>query len=146
MKKRLIPLLLLVAVAALLAAGCQDLKSPLVDRAWVLASYRGPDAVIHDALPGVDVTATFDGQTGKVGGSGGCNSYSADFHVDKLTLTIDMLQATERACLEPERNAQETAFFSALGQAQEFRVGHNVLTITGGGWDLEFNEKTTATP
>lgn len=144
MKYLVIPLLALVVLGALLATGCQDLKSPLEDRDWVLASYQEPGGTVHDALPDVSVTARFDSQKGQVSGSGGCNTYTGDFTVDKLSLTIANMAWTERACLEPERNQQETTFLSALAKADSFRVGHNTLTITGGGWQLDFTEATPA--
>jgi len=138
-----LPLLVLMVAAGLLASGCQTVKSPLVDRTWVLTSYNGPDNVPHDAAAGATVNATFDSTTGQVTGSGGCNSYGGAFHVDRLNVTVDSIVHTERACLDPALNTQETNFFTALQAAQEFRVGHETLTITGGGWELDFKEKTT---
>jgi heat shock protein HslJ len=144
MKYLVMPLLAFAVLAVMLATGCQDLKSPLEDRDWVLVSYQELNGTVHDALPGVPVTARFDSEKGQVGGSGGCNSYGGEYTVDKLELTIRNMAWTERACLEPERNAQETAFFTALQKAEGFRVGHNTLTITGRGWELNFDEATPA--
>jgi len=144
MKYLVMPLLVVAVLVALLVTGCQDVKSPIEDRDWVLASYQEPNGTMHDALPGVPVTARFDSEKGHVSGSGGCNSYGGEYTVDKLTLTIGNMAWTERACLEPERKAQETNFLTALQKAEEFRVGHNTLTISGSGWELNFNEATPA--
>jgi heat shock protein HslJ len=143
MKYVVAPLLAVIVLAGLLLAGCQNLKSPLEDRTWVLTSYHGLTGGTHEALAGTEVTATFDSQTDTVSGSGGCNSYGADYTLDKLTLTIEHLFRTEMACLDDAVNEQEHAFFQALEKAREFRLGRDSLTITGGGWQLDFIEKTT---
>ncbi len=138
-----LPLLVLMIVAGVLASGCQTVKSPLVDRTWVLTSWRGTDGAAHDALASVNVTARFDSQTGQVTGTGGVNSYGGAFHVDHLNLTVDSIVHTEMASLDQAVNQQENDFFRALQAAQEFRVGHETLTITGGGWELDFQEMAT---
>ena len=146
MKYLVMTLLAVTVLAALIATGCQDLKSPIEDRVWVLSGYTSPDASHHNAVAGTEVTALFDSKKGTVSGSGGCNSYGGEYTVDKLKLTITNMAWTERACLEPERNTQETAFFTALAAATEFRVGSRTLTIEGGGWTLDFDEKPVPTP
>jgi heat shock protein HslJ len=143
MKYLAIVLLALVVAGALLASGCQPLKSPLVDRSWVLSSWRGADGVIHDAVSGATVTAVFDSKTGQVTGSGGVNSYGGAFHVDHLNVTVDSLIHTEMASTNAALNEQESTYFNALQKAETFLVGPHTLTITGGGWQLDFTEKTT---
>jgi heat shock protein HslJ len=142
--KKIIALALLVPALAgvLLATGCQTPKSPLVDRTWVLSSWRGTDGVVHDALSSVNVTATFDSKTGQVTGSGGVNGYGGAFHVDHLNLKVDSLIHTEMASVDAAVNQQESTFFKAMQAAESFSVGHNTLTITGGGWELDFTEQT----
>ena len=146
MKKIIAVTLLVLALAgAFVVTGCQNVKSPLVDRPWVLTSWSGTDGTLHDALPGASVTATFDSKTGQVTGSGGVNSYGGAFHVDHLNVTVTQLIHTEMASTNPALNEQENNFFKALQAAQTFSVGHDTLTIKGGGWELNFTLQT-ATP
>ena len=147
MKKIIAVTLLALALAGVLMAnGCESVKSPLVDRTWVLSSYESPDAVIHHIVPGSRVTALFDSQTGQVTGSGGVNSYGGAFHEDHLSVTVDSLMHTEMASTNPALNQQENDFFQALQKAESYAPDHDAMTISGGGWQLHFNLAATTTP
>ncbi len=141
MKKIIALALLVLALAGALAAtGCQTVKSPMVDRSWVLTSWQGTDGVVHHAVAGWKVTARFDSKTGQVSGSGGVNSYGAAFHIDHLNVTVDNLIHTEMASPNAALNQQENAFFTALQAAQTYSAKGATLIISGGGWELDFTE------
>ena len=147
MKKIIAVTLAALAIAGVLMAnGCESLKSPLVDRSWVLTSYESPDAVVHPVVAGSKVTALFDSKTGQVTGSGGVNSYGGAFHIDHLSVTVDTITRTEMASTNPALNQQENDFFKALEKAESYAPDHDAMTIIGGGWTLHFVLETTATP
>ena len=139
MKKIIAVTLAALAIAGVLMAnGCESLKSPLVDRSWVLTSYESPDAVVHPVVAG--------SKTGQVTGSGGVNSYGGAFHIDHLSVTVDTITRTEMASTNPALNQQENDFFKALEKAESYAPDHDAMTIIGGGWTLHFVLETTATP
>jgi heat shock protein HslJ len=71
-------------------------------------------------LPERPPTMTFSSD-GRVGGSGGCNQYSALYVTDGDKLTVGPVSSTLMLCEGPV-GAQETAFFSGLGGATSWRI------------------------
>lgn len=103
---------------------------------WVLVSY-GPASDPVAALPGTKVTAVFDA-AGQVGGSTGCNSYSASYQIDGSQLTIGNVAQTLMACAEETIMAQEAAYTAALGAAQTITIEGDTLIIAYKGGELRF--------
>ena len=92
----------------------------LADTSWTVTTING-GRVIQDAPP----TITFATDK-RVGGSTGCNQYSALFSTDGNRITIGALTATEIGC-EGARSAQEQVFLKGLDGAKTWQ-----LTETGG--------------
>jgi heat shock protein HslJ len=86
------------------------------------------------ASAGAAVTLTF--QDGQVGGSGGCNSYSASFSLgddNPLAISVGPLIATGKSCADPA-GSQESAYLAALGSVARwgYDFGRLVLYYAGG--------------
>ena len=100
---------------------------------WTLVSVGD-----ETALPGTEITAHFD--EGRVGGSAGCNGYSAGYELDGDALSISPVCMTEMMCMEPGGvMVQEGAFATALGAAQSFHIDGGTLEIVYDGGSLIFN-------
>ena len=77
---------------------------------WTLLELKDGQPALADAA----VTINFG--DGKMGGSGGCNSYTGSFSLDEVNpfiMTTGPVAATRQACPDPA-GAQETAYFTAL--------------------------------
>jgi heat shock protein HslJ len=107
-----------IVVFAVLLSACQtaDLKTQLVGKKWLLLTYGDP-AKPTAIITGTDVTTIF-GPDGNVAGSGGCNTYSATYQLVGAKLAVGTIAATMMMC-ETSISDQETAFFSALQNAQQ---------------------------
>jgi heat shock protein HslJ len=87
------------------------------------------------------VTALFDSEKAELTGSGGCNSYFANYEVDGSNLSIPGPYAvTEMWCGE-EKGEQERKFFEILPDAESFKVSGDKLTIDCGGNVLNFEKE-----
>jgi heat shock protein HslJ len=103
--------------------------TPLANTFWYLTAI-GEQSV----LPGVDVTAQFaineDGVTGTMGGSAGCNSYSAEIG---RNFAISPIATTQRACSQAVMD-QEQTYLSWLATAYTYsRAGDQLLIPTANG-------------
>jgi heat shock protein HslJ len=88
---------------------------------WVLAS--GLDV---EGWEGVAPSATF--ADGTVGGSTGCNRYTATYTLDGDELEIGPIAATRMACIPPA-DAVERAYLAALERVTGWRVEDDELTL-----------------
>ena len=76
-------------------------------------------------------------------GSGGCNQFGGRYRYDPTTgaLRFDEMGMTAMACLEPARNAVETALLQVLGQpflvVELASDGHLVVAGGAGRLDLQ---------
>jgi len=94
----------------------------LAGTSWTLASLAGDDGALTPVLDGTTVTAAFS-IDGNVGGSAGCNHYSAGFTVDGASLAIEPAARTEMYCSEPPGiMEQEDRYLSLLTKAASYRV------------------------
>ena len=100
---------------------------PLTNILWTLVSIGG-----QPVPPELTMTALFEEgeepNSGNVGGSGACNSFSSSYEVDGETISISPTMAVT-LMLCPEGAELETAYFSALGTAQTFQILGNQLQI-----------------
>jgi putative lipoprotein len=89
--------------------------------------------------PGSRITLKF-GKDGRVGGSGGCNSYGGSYQVQGDRLTFYRVFSTKRACIDPNANRQESQYFAALESANRFRLLDKRLSVyySGGQSVLDF--------
>jgi heat shock protein HslJ len=115
------------------------LEPELVGTVWVLQALGLQDEP-QVALSGVQVTASFDTDTGTVSGQTGCNDFTAIFSVDADQITIGPVGATLKACGEILGMQQmEMVFVNILENAATYQISENQLTIlTGDGRVLIF--------
>ena len=104
-------------------------KLALDDVTWVLESFdniAGPQPVIKNT----HLTLSVDMESMLLTGSGGCNSYSADFVLDDEThdITISNVVSTEMWCSEPDSvMQQEENYFATLEQVRFFTLNKATL-------------------
>jgi putative lipoprotein len=109
----------------------------LTDGSWQLIAFA-QDGEQTPVIEGTQISAVFDAE-GRIGGSGGCNSYGGTFSAAEGGLTFDGLFSTERACLEEGVMEQERAYFDALQAATRYSIIRNMLVIdTGDSGQLIF--------
>jgi heat shock protein HslJ len=110
------------------------------------ASFGGVPWVV---VAGLDVdgwetvapSATFE--DGRMGGSTGCNRYTAPYTVDGDALEIGTVAVTQMACLPPA-DAVERAYVAALEQVAGWRSENDELVLLDGD-DAELLRYRTAT-
>jgi heat shock protein HslJ len=96
---------------------------------WIMTSYNNGTGAVVSALPGAKVTAIFE-DDGNLGGSAGCNSYSAAYKLDGQSLTIDQAATTLMACSEPAGIMdQEAAYLKALESVASFELKGDRLIL-----------------
>jgi len=134
MKKTITLLVSLLALSAMLLAGCRP-KEPekaLQGTPWTLESY-GEAGNEQTVLEGTEITAAFE--EGKVTGSAGCNRYFGGYEVNGSKLSFSPLGSTRMACPEPIMK-QEQTFLSALQGAESYEIRGSTLTITSAGGNV----------
>lgn len=95
---------------------------------------NGRDAVESTALT-EKLTAAF-GTDSKLTGSGGCNTFTADYTTSGDSISVTALTATEIGC-QPDVMALEMQYFTALQAATTFEVTGNVLTLRDEGGAMQ---------
>jgi len=123
------------AVTALAACGSGiSLDEPIEGPVWRLVQL-GDQAIAPGGDPQRDAHLQFDGYSGRVSGSGGCNRFSGGFSRSHSQLRMSQLAATKMACTDPARGAMETEFFQALQATASYRLqgpGRLALLDAGG--------------
>ena len=94
----------------------------LVGPIWELTQLDGMPVV-----PGTTITAEFD-DTGRVGGSAGCNSYGGPYTVSDPKISIGPLMSTQMACIQPVMD-QEIDYLAALQVAKTYGIDGEELTL-----------------
>ena len=86
---------------------------------WTLAAVDGQP--LEEQL---QITAMFvpgeDANTGTVGGSAGCNNYTAEYTLDGANITVGPIASTQMAC--PIGMEAEQSFLEGLAAAQSYEV------------------------
>jgi len=119
-----------VLAAALLGAtlsGCGSgisLDEPIEGPVWRLAQLGD-----QPVAPGGDAQLQFDGSSGRVSGSGGCNRLSGSYTRSGIALKIGQLASTRMACTDPVRGATEAQFLSALQTTASYRLAPGRLAL-----------------
>ena len=105
-----------------LAAGCggDDGTSSFVGVPWVVSS--GVDLAGDDAVP----SANFTDDT--VGGSTGCNRFTAKYTLDGDAMDIGEIASTRMAC-PPPVDAVERAYLAALGRVTAWHLDGSDLVL-----------------
>ena len=123
-RKEQIAFILLLAAVVTACAGAVGTGVSPVGTVWNLTLLNGESLV-----PTTSITAEFS-EDGKVGGSAGCNNYSAAYEVDgnKINLNMSATAMTLMACPEPIMK-QESAYLAALEGAATFEVSDEELVL-----------------
>ena len=112
------------AVLATLAAQTQTLAGT----AWRVTGYNNGKQAVVSVLSGTTLTMAFSAD--KVGGSAGCNRYSAAFTSTGEKLAFGPAAATRMMCAKPERvMEQEQQFLTALETVATARVDGDRLEL-----------------
>ncbi len=115
--------LVLFGLLSAACAGASGGGGSLTGTTWILTSLDGVKPIV-----GTTITAKFDDQ-GRVGGSSGCNSYSAQYQVSGSSMTIGLASGTLMACAEAVMS-QESDFLAALGATASYSISGGTLTLT----------------
>jgi len=96
---------------------------------WEVLNYNnGKQAVVSVAL-GTHLTADF-GKDGKLSGSGGCNTYGADYKTDGKKITIGPIATTRMMCAQPAGvMEQEAQYVAALESAATYSIDGDRLEM-----------------
>lgn len=145
--KRLVRYLLLLAIALVIAA-CNGVANntgegeplpeepgavapggdnELANTSWLLVSF-GATGSDMPVLEETTITLEFESAT-QLGGSGGCNSYGADYTAHNGTITVGEVVSTLMACVEEGVTEQEQDYLAALSAAEEYELAGDQLTI-----------------
>ncbi|MBK8903907.1 MAG: META domain-containing protein [Anaerolineaceae bacterium] len=116
----------------------------LANSEWTLTSF-GPVGEETAVMANIDLTLRFAPE-GQAGGSGGCNTFSAEYKAEGTSLQIGEIISTLIACTADGVAAQEEAYFDALRSATEFELGDDQLMIfyNNGQNVLNFTEGVSA--
>jgi heat shock protein HslJ len=105
-----------------------DVNEPRIQGSWVVTGVLYDDA-FHSVRGGAELTADFARREG-VTGSGGCNTFRADYRVDGASLEIGPVASTRIACPTEELSVQEFGYFAALESAARWEQVGDSLTVT----------------
>jgi heat shock protein HslJ len=97
---------------------------------WQLTAVNDASGVLADVPAGVEATALFE--AGVVGGSGGCNHYSASYTLDGESLTIMPGSMTMMACPEPQMSVEQQ-FMAALAVIAFYQISDDQLALLDAG-------------
>lgn len=104
-------------------------SNPLSKTSWNVTGYNNGQQAVVSPITGTNLTMTF-GDDGTISGNSGCNTFTGQYNLSGQNITISALASTLRACIEPEGVAeQETAFLTALGQAVEWFIQGDQLSL-----------------
>ena len=137
MKTRMLHMAGVAALAVMLVGGlgraqaaprADALPPEVLDKPWALVSLQTAPGAAED-VTGKGLTIKFTPDS-KVDGSGGCNSFFANYTAGAApSLTIGPLGATRKACEQPVMDL-EAKYFAALETVESYKVdGSNGLQL-----------------
>jgi len=119
-----ITFILLIAFVVAACSGSSGAADGLTGAVWNISLLNGEPPV-----PMTSITAEFT-EDGMVGGSAGCNNYSATYEVDGDQINFDMNQTATTLMACPELVMQQEAeYLVALAKTQSFEVNENELRL-----------------
>lgn len=127
MRVALVFSLFLMVIESAAAAGGQ--KPALEGMQWKMVSYLDNKGQSVPALPGIEVTATFQG--GTISGKDGCNQYGAAYKLSGSLLTIKPGMSTMMAC-EPKIMERAQGYLAALSSSATYQITDKQLQIVKG--------------
>ena len=101
--------------------------SPLENITWRLVELNG-----QPALPDPNQTTVqlrFEGDSGRVTGSTGCNRLTGPYTKDGASLRFGPAITTRMACADPRLNEQEQRFVAALQATERHQIERDTLTL-----------------
>jgi heat shock protein HslJ len=108
---------------------------------WILLSYIDRGGNIFTPISGTTLTAQFD-ETGKIGGSSGCNTFSGTYTLPgEGQISIGPLASTLMACEGQGIMSQESMYLSLLQEMDLYSIKGDQLVMSdaGGIATLTFN-------
>jgi heat shock protein HslJ len=94
---------------------------------WTLTELGGQPVPVASGAPAASLR--FDVAQKRVSGSTGCNNLSGTYTANEAALHFAPLATTRMACLDPTRQARETAFLAALERVTGYRIDGPTLTL-----------------
>lgn len=138
--RRSLPAAVLVAVLAVVAAGCAREAAPVPDEAfgtWVLVDGEADGVPIRAAAMPIDLVVERDADGTRFGGRSACNSYFAGVAVEEGALVVGPVGSTMMACESPLMDL-EALHLGALARVTAMTVDGDGLELTGPGVRLSF--------
>lgn len=113
---------------------------------WTLISLREGN-IERSPISDTALTLAFQ-ENSQAGGSGGCNSYSAQYQAGDGTVSFGPIASTKMACTPEGVMVQEQMFFNALQAADRYELTDDTLRIwyADGQNTLTFSRTTSLTP
>ena len=125
------PIYLLLISLSLVTVACGSVQPGGAELAipskWSLVSF-GKTGAETPVVEGSTITLEFNDDS-QLGGSGGCNSYGAQYTLEGQTLTVKEVVSTLMACADDLVMQQETQYFTALQNISSFEISGDALTI-----------------
>jgi heat shock protein HslJ len=125
------PIYLLLISLSLVTASCGSGQPGATELAipskWSLVSF-GKTGAETPVVEGSAITLELN-EDNQLGGSGGCNSYGAQYSLEGQTLTVKEVVSTLMACADDLVMQQETQYFTALQNISSFEISGDTLTI-----------------
>lgn len=107
----------------------QSQSQDLAGSNWELVGYNNGNQAVESVMAGTSLTADF-GRDGTLSGNGGCNDYSAPYSVDGDQISIGPVNATMKACSDPEGVMdQEIQYLTALETAATYQIEGTTLEL-----------------
>jgi heat shock protein HslJ len=115
----------------------------LAGTSWEAIGYNNGKQAVTSVLAGTTLTVNF-GKDGNLEGNSGCNDFGGPYKVNGNQITIGPLNATMKACSDPEGVMdQEAAFLAALQSAATYSIEGDVLELRAqdGALAADFSKK-----
>lgn len=121
--------LILADAAGNVLATFRRRSSGLAGTAWIVTGYNNGRGVVVSVIEGPELTVGFSAD-GRVGGSAGCNTFSAAVELAGKTVAVGPAGTTRMACQDPAGlMLQEDAFLAALASAAAYRLDGDRLEL-----------------
>ena len=126
----LMAILLVLIVFMNFSGQAATASTKIMENTWSLQSYTGADSNTTPVLNRTVITAEFS-TSGKLTGTGGCNSYSGRYMIQSTMMVVSHLTTTSIACQNNNATLQEKQYYALLEDAAALRIHNGVLTLYG---------------